>query len=199
MALGSPSSSRYARTASPGYPASRSDATVAPSARFESFFPSAPTTSPWWITSGGCDAERAVQRRVQLLVRPVIGAADHVRDPEVDVVDHAREVERRRPVVAPQHHAVEPLREPGGSRSLEMPLGALALPNRPVVPVDAEPAEVVEDRLLAAGTFRAGSVSSIRSSSQSPNRRFATALSALPTCSVPVGLGAKRTRIMMRR
>ena len=41
-------------------------------------------------------AERAVQRRVQLLVRPVVGAADHVRDPEVGVVDDAREVERRR-------------------------------------------------------------------------------------------------------
>src|SRR5262245_31539065 len=43
------------------------------------------------------------------------------------------------------------------------------------------------------GTFRCGSVSSIRSSIQSPRRRFATALSALPTCRDPVGLGAKRT------
>src|SRR5690348_15285067 len=48
------------------------------------------------------------------------------------------------------------------------------------------------------GRFRAGSVSSIRSSSQSPNLRFATALSALPTWSDPVGLGAKRTRVMSR-
>jgi A/G-specific adenine glycosylase len=37
-------------------------------------------------------------------------------------------------------------------------------------------------------------VSSIRSSIQSPNVRFATALSAFPTCRLPVGLGAKRTR-----
>jgi ATP-dependent DNA ligase len=36
-------------------------------------------------------------------------------------------------------------------------------------------------------------VSSIRRSIQSPSRRFATALSAFPTCSEPVGLGAKRT------
>ena len=34
-------------------PASRSDATVAPSARFDSFFPSAPRISPWWTYSGG--------------------------------------------------------------------------------------------------------------------------------------------------
>src|SRR2546426_10776432 len=43
------------------------------------------------------------------------------------------------------------------------------------------------------GTFRCGSVSSIRSSIQSPSPRLATALRALPTCSEPVGLGAKRT------
>src|SRR5215475_16227308 len=48
------------------------------------------------------------------------------------------------------------------------------------------------------GTLRAGSVSSIRSSIQSPSERFATALSALPTCREPVGLGAKRVRLMAR-
>src|SRR5438874_2816685 len=48
------------------------------------------------------------------------------------------------------------------------------------------------------GRLRAGSVSSIRSSSQSPKRLFATALSALPTCNDPVGLGANRTRVMAR-
>ena len=42
-------------------------------------------------------------------------------------------------------------------------------------------------------TFRAGSVSSMRRSIQSPRRRLMTALSALPRCSDPVGLGAKRT------
>src|SRR5436190_485430 len=46
------------------------------------------------------------------------------------------------------------------------------------------------------GTFRAGSVSSIRRSSQSPNVRLATALRALPTWRDPVGLGAKRTRFI---
>src|SRR6478672_6304548 len=47
-----------------------------------------------------------------------------------------------------------------------------------------------------SGRLRAASVSSIRSSNQSPKLRFATALSAFPTCSVPVGLGANRTRVM---
>ena len=44
--------------------------------------------------------------------------------------------------------------------------------------------------------LRAASVSSIRNSIQSPRTRFATALSALPTCNEPVGLGAKRTRFI---
>src|SRR5919201_5688475 len=44
------------------------------------------------------------------------------------------------------------------------------------------------------GTLRAGSVSSIRSRSQSAIRRAAAALSALPRWSEPVGLGAKRAR-----
>src|SRR5436190_2386007 len=55
----------------------------------------------------------------------------------------------------------------------------------------------LRSRMIASsppGTARAGSVSSIRSSIQSPNARFATALSAFPTCRLPVGLGAKRTR-----
>jgi hypothetical protein len=39
----------------------------------------------------------------------------------------------------------------------------------------------------------------MRSSIQSPKRRLATALSAFPTCSVPVGLGAKRTRVTESR
>ena len=37
-------------------------------------------------------AQRLVQATVQVLVRTVVVAADDVRDPEVDVVDDAREV-----------------------------------------------------------------------------------------------------------
>jgi hypothetical protein len=79
-----------------------------------------------------------------------------------------------------------------------MPRRALALPKRAVVPVDAEPAEVVDDLRLTALDVpgRIGVVD--RSRSQSPKRRLATALSALPRCSVPVGLGANLTRIMRR-
>ena len=91
-----------------------------------------------------------MQRRVQLLVRPVIRAADDVRDAEVDVVDDGREMERRRAVVAPEHHAVEPLRQRRLLRRRQMALGALALPHRPLVPLDAEPAQVLDDRLLSA-------------------------------------------------
>ena len=95
--------------------------------------------------------ERAMERRVQLLVRPVIRAANHVRDPEVGVVDDAREVERRRLVVPPEHHALEALRQPGGPRRLEMASRARALPHRSLVPGDPEPGQVAEHALLAAG------------------------------------------------
>ena len=140
--------------------------------------------------------ERAMERGVQRLVRPVIGTSDDVRDPEVEVVDDARQVERRRAVVAPEHHALEALRQPGFPGRLQMALGARALPRRPVVPDDPEPAQIVEHALLAAGDISPGSVSSMRSSSQSPKSLFATALRAFPTWSEPVGLGAKRTRFM---
>ena len=91
-----------------------------------------------------------MQIGVQLLVRPVIRAADHVRDPEVDVVDDAREMKRRRAVAPPERHALEELLETGRLRRGQVALGALALPHRALVPGDAEPAEVGDDRLLAA-------------------------------------------------
>ena len=46
------------------------------------------------------EPERSVERRVQLLVRTMVGAADDVGDLEVDVVDDRREMECRRTVVA---------------------------------------------------------------------------------------------------
>ena len=77
-----------------------------------------------------------------------------------------------------------------------MALDALALAHRPFVP--SSPSHSRSARIASSppSTFRAGSVSSIRSSMKSPSRRLMTALSALPTCSDPVGLGAKRTRRM---
>ena len=98
----------------------------------------------------GLEPESAMERRMQLLVGPMIGPADHVRDCEVMIVDDAREVECGSTVVAPQHHAVEALVDTRGPRGLEVPVGPVALANGPFVPPDAEPAEVAEDRLLAA-------------------------------------------------
>ena len=69
-----------ARTASAGIPASRSDATVAPSARFESFLPSCAEDQPVVDVLRRLGAERLEQPPVQRLVRPVVVPADHVRD-----------------------------------------------------------------------------------------------------------------------
>src|SRR5207247_3026083 len=83
-------------------------------------------------------AERLGQRAMQRLVRPVVGAADDVRDAEVDVVDDARELVRRAAVRAEQLDALEPLREAG--RGLPVALAALALADSALVPVGPEPA-----------------------------------------------------------
>ena len=92
-----------------------------------------------------------MQIGVQLLVRTVIRAANHIGDAEVDVVDDAREMKRRRAVAPPERHALEDLLEAGSVGRREVALGPLALPDRAVVPGDPEPAEIGLDRLLAAG------------------------------------------------
>ena len=55
---------------------------------------------------GRRSAERAASARVQRLVRPMVVAADYVRDPEVGVVDDAREVVGGGAVVTEQRHAL---------------------------------------------------------------------------------------------
>ena len=176
-------------------PASRSWATVAPSARLESFLPSSPRISPWWTNSGGVAPERLEQPPVERLVRPVVVAADDVRDPEVDVVHDAREVVGRRAVLAHERDAVEALAELRAR--LEVPFSPLALAHRPFVPGEPEPLEVAQQRLLPARHVarRIGVVDPQQQTSP-PSERFATALSALPTWSEPVGLGAKRLLTM---
>jgi hypothetical protein len=99
-------------------------------------------------------AERESQPPMQLLVRSMVVAANDERDSEVDVVDDAREVIRRPPVLADQRDAVEAVADL--RRCFAMPLGAFALPDRPFVPADAEPLEVADDRLLAAGDVPRG-------------------------------------------
>ena len=70
---------------------------------------------------------------------------------EIGIVDDAGQVEGRAAVVAPEHHALEALRQPGGPRRLEVARRALALPDRALVPPDAEPAQIGEHPVLASG------------------------------------------------
>ena len=142
---------------------------------------------------GRLGAERARELRVQRLVRPVVVPADHVRDPEVDVVHDRGELVGGAAVLPHERHRRRAGRAELLGR-LPVALSALGLAHRPVVPLDPEPRRSSTIASSPPGTFRAGSVSSIRKSIQSPKPRFATAESALPMCSVPVGLGAKRTR-----
>src|SRR4029453_10168073 len=92
-----------------------------------------------------CQRQLAVER----LVRPMVVAADDVRDPKLDVVDHARELIGGRSVLAqerdpPEAVASEPVHG--------LPIAALplALGNWPLVPSDPEPVEVSTNRLLAS-------------------------------------------------
>ena len=105
-------------------------------------------------------ADRAGDPAMELEVRPVVGAADDVRDPELEVVDDRRELVGRRPVRpgegrGPEAHGAlvvalrsARLERPLRRRGVQRP--ALALPHRPLVERDAEPLEVLEDRLLPA-------------------------------------------------
>src|SRR5439155_25927302 len=96
------------------------------------------------VRRGG--AQRLGQRAVQRLVRAVVVPSDDVRDPEIDVVDDARELVRGAAVRPEQLHALEAVGQPRGR--LAIALAALALADRALIPLDPEPAEIVEDRLL---------------------------------------------------
>ena len=89
-----------------------------------------------------------LQAAVELLVRAMIEAADDVRDPEVRVVDDAREVISSAPVFSKQRGPFEALAELGAG--LAVAVLPLALPYRPLVPFHPEPFEVAQDRRLAA-------------------------------------------------
>jgi hypothetical protein len=108
---------------------------------------------------------------VQLLVRPVVVAADDVRDSELDVVDDAGQLVRGGSVLAEERDLSEAI-APEPVRGLAVDILPFTLAHRTLVPLDAEPLEIGADRLLAARDV---------------------ARSALPTWSDPVGLGAKRT------
>src|SRR5207244_1257526 len=79
----------------------------------------------------------------------MVEAADDVRDPEVDVVDDAREVICGTAVLADQRDPVEALAElAAGFPVTVLPL---ALASRPFCPAEAEPLEVADDLPLPAG------------------------------------------------
>ena len=99
-------------------------------------------------------AQSAEEAPVQRLVRTVVVAADDVGDAEVDVVDHAREVVRRRPVLADERDPVEAVAERRGR--LEVTIAPLGLTGRTLVPRDAEPFEIAQQGLLAAGNVPSG-------------------------------------------
>ena len=85
------------------------------------------------------EAERAGELALELGVRAVVGAADHVRDLEVVVVDDARQMVGRAAVRAQERRPPEAdgavgVRLADGRRRLAMPVGALALAHRPLVP-----------------------------------------------------------------
>ena len=107
------------------------------------------------------EAECARELDLLLGVRAMVGAADDGRDPEVVVVDDAGEVVGRRAVGTEQGQPAEPQRPLvilGADRRgrLAVALETAALAHRPVVPIDAEPAQVVGDRVGRALELAAG-------------------------------------------
>ena len=110
---------------------------------------------------GQLAAERPCDPLLHLLVRPVVGAADDVRDAEVEIVDDRRELVGRRAVGARQRRPGEAdravriaharRRRARAAAASACALGSFALPDRPFVPADPEPLEIGENRLLAAG------------------------------------------------
>ena len=111
----------------------------------------------------GAHRERVAIARLHGKVRPMVVPADDVRDPERrDRPPRTRAgTSRCRPpgasVVPPSDRRTDPSSSRSALPEPTRPLGgrgveraALALPHRPLVERDAEPGEVVEDRLLPA-------------------------------------------------
>ena len=122
---------------------------------------------------GQLAAERARDALLHLEIRPVVRSANHVRDPEVEVVDDGRELVRgacrraRRSVVPSRASRTEPSssRSAPPAPSARAAASAYTSPRSlcrtgPFVELDAEPGEIVEDRLLPTldGSRRIGVV-----------------------------------------
>ena len=208
---GRSSSSRYARTAAAGKPSSRSSAIEEWPWRFDSFFPSGPSTSPWWITSGSSPPSARAMPLLHGEVRAVIRAANHVRDAErrgrprrtragTSPFRPSGAASCRRGRAAPSRPRRAPLHPSASARSTASAYTSPRSLCRTGPSSKPTPSHARSARIASSppSTLRAGSVSSIRSTTTPPwesaKRRFATAVSAFPRWSEPVGLGAKRTR-----
>ena len=113
-------------------------------------------------------AQRLERGLVQRPVGQVVVAANDVGDRVIGVVDNACPVigrtavgaddDERADALAGQHQrAVAELHARGRARRRPVTLGPIALAERSLVPADAQPAQVVDDRLLAAA-HRSGRV-----------------------------------------
>ena len=85
----------------------------------------------------------------------MVGAANHVRDLEIVVVDDTREMVGRAAIRPKERRAPEAegavcVRLPHHGGGLAVPVGTLALANRAVVPGDADPLQVGKDFLDGA-------------------------------------------------
>ncbi len=171
-----------------------------------------PSTSPWWIDLRQLAAERARDALLNGKVRAVVVAADDVRDPELEIVRRRTRAgtSRSRPrgasVVPPRASRTEPSSSRSAPAGLERALGGRGVRRRRAR--SAAPAlrrarrrarrgrrgsPPPRPRPLATDPCRRSAARSAPPCS-SAKRRLATAVSALPRCSEPVGLGAKRTR-----
>ena len=110
---------------------------------------------------GQLRAQSTRDRLVQREIRPVVGAADDVRDAELEIVDNGRELVGRCAVLAQERRTRlgnephRPVRRVGRGARLEHPLGrgrvdgpAVALADRSLVPPDLEPSEIGEHGAL---------------------------------------------------
>ena len=105
-------------------------------------------------------AERVRHPTLNLLVRPVVGAAEDVGDTQLEVVGDGGQLIRRASILAGKRDAAEAdrpvvvvhgpvLQRPPDRVGVQS--RPFALSQRPFIPCDAEPAQILENRLLTAG------------------------------------------------
>ncbi len=143
-------------------------ATVAPGARFASLRPSGPRIRPWWTNSGGVAPSASNSRRCSAFIGAVVVAANDVRDAEVDVVDDRWRAGRSGSRPPAEQRETLSKRSPSGAPTSRW-RSARSLcrtgPSSQAIPSHSRSRRIASS---PPATLRAGSVSSIRSSIQSP-------------------------------